>query len=524
VARVFADLVHRLDERAIFAVGVLAFVAGEIPARPTVDEAVVRARHAERPDAVALAAVGRGAHRSEREFLESEADDAHTHDRHDERGGHVEALAPARRVAEHLLFACLGDARRGALEAHEPGDGHEHFVDADHHQHVPHEVQKRQDARVPQEPDDRQALARHEHADCENHRVDAEPRRHRAAPPQRRGEPHQGETGDDHVEHDVQREEHVDERLGVAGGHRLVFHVGHVGVVEHERHHPERRQQDRGADHPQTVLPLCGLAVHRENQHVTEEGKEQHDAVRQRSERKQHRGRHPHAAGLERADEHAEAEHAERERDGERELPRHRRGDVAAVNRETLVEEKHRAGHHEQLRQREGEPRQARKEPRAHGQGEEARHRHELQRDAVRQHDVENEDEDCRHHHVEAVDRQTGVPVVAPAGEPQRREQVVAQIRRAVDVGAHVAAGRCVVAEDERWLQREEHHQRGEKDDAGGDEQLRAPLEVHEVARGHGTARRAPRRVARGIGGGLVSHRRVLLGEREKRKARGVEG
>ena len=47
-----------------------------------------------------------------------------------------------------------------------------------------------------------------------------------------------------------------------------------------------------------------------------------------------------------------------------------------------------------------------------------------------------------RDHHVELVGGEAGVPVGRPAGEAEVGQQVVAQVGRAPDVGAHVAAGR----------------------------------------------------------------------------------
>ena len=286
----------------------------------------------------------------------------------------------------------------------------------------------------------------------------------------------------------MQRKEHVDERLAVTGRLRFVLHVGHVGVVEYEGHHPKCREQDRRSDHGNAVLPFRGFAMHRQDEQIPQEDEQQDDAVTQRRQRQQHGGGDSVAAGLQSADEHAEPEHRKGQRNGERELPRHRGRDVAAIDGEAFIEQKHRAGHHEQLRNRECESRQLGKQPRAQWQGNESGDGHQLQGDAVRQHHIESQDEQRRHHHVEAIDRQARVPVVAPAGQTKRCQQMVAQISRPVYVGTHVAARWRVVAEDQRRLQREEHHQGGCKDDDSGKDQFRATFEVqHLTGRHHAT-------------------------------------
>ena len=140
-------------------------------------------------------------------------------------------------------------------------------------------------------------------------------------------------------------------------------------------------------------------------------------------------------AGLHAAGEHAEPEHRERQRDGERELPRHRALHVAAVDREALVEQEDGGRQRHQLGHRVAEPGQATERPAAHRQRDEAEDRDELERDAVREHDVERDDHQRRHDHVEAVEREPVVPVVAPAAELEVRQQVVAQVRRAPSRG-----------------------------------------------------------------------------------------
>ena len=137
VTRVFADLFHRFNERAVLAVRVLAFVSGEVPAGPAVDESIVRRGNADRADAVSLTAVLRGSNRTERQLLKAEPDDADADQRHRTCGCDVEVHSSTRGRSQHLFLAGSCHACRSELQIGESRHRHHHFVDADHHQHVP---------------------------------------------------------------------------------------------------------------------------------------------------------------------------------------------------------------------------------------------------------------------------------------------------------------------------------------------------------------------------------------------------
>ena len=136
VTRIFANLFHRLDNRAIFAVGILAFVASEVPTGPAVDETVVGTRNTERADSVAHAAILRRARSGEWQFLKTKTNDADGQKCHNHGGCNIETQTTARRRCERLLFFGLGHAGRGALEARKASDCDHGFVDANHHEHV----------------------------------------------------------------------------------------------------------------------------------------------------------------------------------------------------------------------------------------------------------------------------------------------------------------------------------------------------------------------------------------------------
>ena len=176
VTRIFTDLFHCLDDGAIFAVGVLAFVASEVPAGPAVDETVIRTRNAERADAVAHAAILRRAQARERKFLKAKTNDADGQKCHDDDGRRIEIQTTPQRWRERLHFSGLGHSGCRTLEADESRDCHHHFVNANHHEHVAQQIKEWQDARVPQQPDDWQTFSGNEHADCQNNAIDTQPR------------------------------------------------------------------------------------------------------------------------------------------------------------------------------------------------------------------------------------------------------------------------------------------------------------------------------------------------------------
>ena len=147
--------------------------------------------------------------------------------------------------------------------------------------------------------------------------------------------------------------------------------------------------------------------------------------------------------------------------------------------------------------------------PATERQRDQTEDRDDLERDAVREDDVERDDHQRRHHHVEAVEREAVVPVVAPAAELEVRQQVVAQVGRRHHVRAHVATGRRVVLEHEVEVDHLQHREgRATDQDQRGevlDDSLVGPRRVEPVrAAGAGCATRSAsssgRRAARVVG------------------------
>ncbi len=172
-----------------------------------------------------------------------------------------------------------GELRRGAAVpsgVHQPGDQLER---TDHHQQVSRQVDERQQTRIPQQPDERQAVTgqvdqRHERQADQPDRGSGEvPAQHH------RQESHHRERTDDEVERRREREEHVPERVVRSLGTESVLHVGHELVTEQERPDPPRRQQqcgDAGRDGEDESEPV-------EPDEAQDDGadgdEDQHDAV-----------------------------------------------------------------------------------------------------------------------------------------------------------------------------------------------------------------------------------------------------
>ena len=176
VARILANLFHRLDNRAIFAVGIFALVAGEVPTSPAVNETVVRTRNGERADAIAHAAILRRTQSGKWQFLKTKTNDADGQKCHNHGGCNIEIQTTPRRWRERLHFSGLGHSGCRTLEARKASDCDHGFVDANHHEHVAQQIKEWQDARVPQQPDDWQTFSGNEHADCQNNAIDTQPR------------------------------------------------------------------------------------------------------------------------------------------------------------------------------------------------------------------------------------------------------------------------------------------------------------------------------------------------------------
>ena len=239
----------------------------------------------------------------------------------------------------------------------------------------------------------------------------------------------------------------------------------------------------------------------------------------QPAQREEHGSPGPVPAGLQATQQHAEVHDHEDQADGEGVLPRHRAGQVAAddVARVRAVDvglgvdqEQQRTADHEH-RSREGHAGHPAEEVAGHRQRHRTDDGHELERNAVgqpdpenghenrrgdqpaplalrrdqsrpdddgdggqdRQHgqaapqpDVERHDGQRRDDHVEVEQRQPGVPVGAPAGEATAGQEMVSQVGGPENVGAHVAARRCVHGEDQVGAQLDEH-ERGRDADRG---------------------------------------------------------
>ena len=178
---------------------------------------------------------------------------------------------------------------------------------------------------------------------------------------------------------------------------------------------------------------------------------------------------------------------AQREGDREGELAGHRRLEVAAVDAEALVEGERQPGEGEQLGQRVAEPGHPTERPARDREQHQPADRHQLEGDPVRQDGVDGDDRQRREHHVEAVGGHPAVPVHRPPVELPVGQQHVTQVGGTPHVGAHVAAGRRVVDEDQ-VVAREEvddlHH-----DDRAHGEGDRRGAELDDALGRPGTSR-----------------------------------
>ena len=252
-------------------------------------------------------------------------------------------------------------------------------------------------------------------------------------------------------------------------------------------------------------------------QHEGARHREEHgDDVAQRGQGQQRRGPGPVLAGLEPSRQHAQEQHGEGERDGERELAGQRGRDVAAVDGERPVEQVGGAAHGQQGGSRERQAAQAPEGPQRHGQADHAADHDELEGDPVGDQEADQGDGQPGQDHVELVGGEPVVPVRRPAGQPTMGEQVVAEERRAPHVATHVAARRGVVGQDVARAQLHEdeghagrhHQQRDPALDGHGEEPIDGPR--HPPAGRGGVAVRRTRWRCRGVEGRLV----VLVGTR----------
>ncbi len=160
---------------------------------------------------------------------------------------------------------------------------------------------------------------------------------------------------------------------------------------------------------------------------------EHHDGEQPRSER-------PVPARVNAANDHPEVDQRKGQRDGEGELPRHGRGDVAAVDRERPIEEEEGRGNRHQRRTGERQTNQTPEQIGSKRQRHQPRHGDQLERHAIGKEDIEGDDRQRGEHHVELIGRKACVPVGCPATQTAMRNEVVPQKCRPPDVCAHVAA------------------------------------------------------------------------------------
>ncbi len=390
--RIGAEGLHLVDQRLVLAVRVATLVAGEVVTSPAVALRIFGIRRqgdrvpaTDAPCIHRLAVLGDHApagHLLEQEQLHHQHDDADHAGRRRADLPQAASRPRAERAADHDL---------------------DELDDADHHQHQPEEIEERQQARVPQQSDDRQRVLGEEDEGGQRQATDPQPRAAEVAAHHRGNEAEQREAGDDDIEKRGPRKEHVPVRVGRTIGPAVVLHVGHVRVVGEERHDPERAQQHRRDQHRGAVDEAGAIHPNSPQQQRPEHDEDQHDAVAQHGQGQQDRRPTAELAGLQAAGEHAQSEHRERQRDRERELAGHRALDVAAVDREALVEQEDRRRQGHQFGHRVPEARQPTERPATPGQRDQAEDRHEFEGNAVRKHDVQRDDHQRRDDHVEPI-------------------------------------------------------------------------------------------------------------------------
>ena len=289
--------------------------------------------------------------------------------------------------------------------------------DAHHHQHEAQEIEERQQSRVPQQTDDGQAVARHVDGCHQRETHDAQPRAGEIALHHAADETDQREATDDDVPERAEVEEHFPEAVAATVGAKAVLHVGHVCVVLQERENPEGRESKRGDAHGEPVDEPGSVHPDQPHQQRAQRHEDQHDAMREHGEREQDGRPVAVLARLQPPSKKTKSEDAERQRNRERELASHGAGDIAAINGEALVEEEDQSGHRHQFWDGIAETGKATEGPAAERQSHNAKAHDELEGNSVRENDVECDDHQRRHDHVEAVQREAVVPIVAPPGD-----------------------------------------------------------------------------------------------------------
>ena len=169
-------------------------------------------------------------------------------------------------------------------------------------------------------------------------------------------------------------------------------------------------------------------------------------------------------AVLQPAEHDAEEQDRQREADREAEFPRHRRGDVAAVDGELAAEQKRQGRRRQARRPRETHPGEAPERPGRNRQAQQPQDGHQLERDVVRDDVGQDGDADDRARKVEREGGEAVVPIGRPTGDPQVWQQAGLDVGGQPHVGAHVAAGGGGVLEQLRRLElfKSEDHARGD--------------------------------------------------------------
>ena len=237
-------------------------------------------------------------------------------------------------------------------------------------------------------------------------------------------------------------------------------HVVEVVAAPPERQHPERCQQS-GQD-PRSGQPAQRRTsgAQQEGHAGCDQGEERHQEVAEARQGEEQRRPGPVAARLDPPHHEAYVDEAGGDGEGEGELPRHRRHEVAPHDVERAVEDEQEGRHRQQGGARERQAGEAAQGPAGNRHGDQAGDRHELDRHAVvdgpdeecdasqrpghrdpppgppaehpdqpcdgqRRHregqrdeqaDIDRHDHEHRHDHVEVVGGESGVPVRGPAG------------------------------------------------------------------------------------------------------------
>ena len=186
------------------------------------------------------------------------------------------------------------------------------------------------------------------------------------------------------------------------------------------------------------------------------------DDVRQHAAGQHDRGPAAVSALSDRAGEQTQEQDGQGEAEGERVLPRQCREQIAAVDRERVVEEERQGGGRQQGGKRWAEAEEATARPGADRKQDRSEDRAHLERDVVGDDPAADRDEEVGQGEVEGVEGEPVVPAGVPAGEVPVEQQRL-EVLGHRDVRARVAAcGRRIGEQQARMELRERHD-----DDAG---------------------------------------------------------